>query len=66
MANHTVGDLASSTVGIQTDDGPRVPIPTVLYGNKVDVQERKVKSKSITFHREMNPPILRYIGEIGI
>jgi len=26
----------------------------VLCGNKVDVKERKVKSKTITFHRKKN------------
>ena len=29
-------------------------IPIVLVGNKVDVKERKVKAKSITFHRKKN------------
>lgn len=29
-------------------------IPVVLCGNKVDVKERKVKAKSITFHRKKN------------
>merc|ERR1712226_1380227 len=29
-------------------------IPIVLTGNKVDVKERKVKAKSITFHRKKN------------
>lgn len=29
-------------------------IPIVLCGNKVDVKERKVKAKSITFHRKKN------------
>jgi len=29
-------------------------IPIVLCGNKVDVKERKVKSKTITFHRKKN------------
>lgn len=29
-------------------------IPTVLVGNKVDVKERKVKAKNITFHRKKN------------
>lgn len=29
-------------------------IPIVLTGNKVDVKERKVKSKAITFHRKKN------------
>mmetsp|Transcript_29429 Transcript_29429/g.52686 ORF Transcript_29429/g.52686 Transcript_29429/m.52686 type:complete len:133 (+) Transcript_29429:822-1220(+) len=29
-------------------------IPIVLVGNKVDVKERKVKAKQITFHRRHN------------
>lgn len=29
-------------------------IPIVLCGNKVDVKERKVKAKAITFHRKKN------------
>ena len=29
-------------------------IPIVLAGNKVDVKERKVKAKTITFHRKKN------------
>ncbi|GMM51330.1 Ran GTPase [Starmerella bacillaris] len=29
-------------------------IPVVLCGNKVDVKERKVKAKNITFHRKKN------------
>ncbi len=29
-------------------------IPIVLCGNKVDVKDRKVKSKQITFHRKAN------------
>ena len=29
-------------------------IPIVLVGNKVDVKDRKVKAKSITFHRKRN------------
>lgn len=29
-------------------------IPIVLCGNKVDVKERKVKPKTITFHRKKN------------
>jgi len=29
-------------------------IPIVLVGNKVDVKERKVKAKTITFHRKKN------------
>ena len=30
------------------------PIPIVLCGNKVDVKDRKVKIKQITFHRKKN------------
>ena len=29
-------------------------IPIVLCGNKVDVKDRKVKAKSVTFHRKKN------------
>merc|ERR1740133_141194 len=29
-------------------------VPIVLVGNKVDVKERKVKAKQITFHRKKN------------
>lgn len=29
-------------------------VPIVLCGNKVDVKERKVKAKAITFHRKKN------------
>ncbi|KAI9771121.1 MAG: GTP-binding nuclear protein gsp1/Ran [Geoglossum simile] len=29
-------------------------VPIVLVGNKVDVKERKVKAKAITFHRKKN------------
>jgi len=29
-------------------------IPIVLVGNKVDVKDRKVKAKAITFHRKKN------------
>ena len=28
--------------------------PTVLVGNKVDIKDRKVKAKMITYHREHN------------
>lgn len=31
-------------------------IPIVLCGNKVDVKDRKVKAKQITFHRKKNLP----------
>jgi GTP-binding nuclear protein Ran len=49
------------STGIDTDDitlGDLVRvcenIPIVLCGNKVDVKERKVKAKTITFHRKKN------------
>ena len=29
-------------------------IPLVLCGNKVDIKDRKIKPKSITFHRKKN------------
>lgn len=29
-------------------------IPIVLVGNKVDIKDRKVKAKSIVFHRKKN------------
>merc|ERR1712043_103645 len=29
-------------------------IPIVLVGNKVDIKDRKVKAKQITFHRKKN------------
>lgn len=29
-------------------------IPIVLCGNKVDIKDRKVKAKQITFHRKKN------------
>ncbi|KAJ2350321.1 GTP-binding nuclear protein gsp1/Ran [Coemansia sp. RSA 2673] len=29
-------------------------VPIVLCGNKVDIKERKVKAKTITFHRKKN------------
>lgn len=44
------------TYSISTGDLVRVceNIPIVLCGNKVDVKERKVKAKTITFHRKKN------------
>ena len=33
-------------------------IPMVLVGNKVDVKDRKVKAKSITFHRKKNLQVM--------
>jgi GTPase SAR1 family protein len=38
-------------------------IPIVLCGNKVDIKDRKVKPKQITFHRKKN---LQYILFISI
>lgn len=43
-ANNSIGDLVRVCENI----------PIVLVGNKVDVKERKVKAKSITFHRKKN------------
>jgi len=40
----TLGDLTRVCEGI----------PIVLCGNKVDVKDRKVKAKTITFHRKKN------------
>ena len=47
---------ASASVLMCTGDLVRVceQIPIVLTGNKVDVKERKVKAKTITFHRKKN------------
>ena len=42
--SHWVGDLVRVCEGI----------PIVLCGNKVDVKDRKVKAKTITFHRKKN------------
>ena len=44
------------TSNISTGDLVRVceNVPIVLTGNKVDVKERKVKAKTITFHRKKN------------
>ena len=33
-------------------------IPTVLCGNKVDVKDRKVKAKQVTYHRKKNLQVL--------
>jgi GTPase SAR1 family protein len=43
-ANDAIGDLTRVCENI----------PIVLCGNKVDVKERKVKAKTITFHRKKN------------
>ena len=44
------------TSNVSTGDLVRVceNVPIVLTGNKVDVKERKVKAKTITFHRKKN------------
>ena len=34
-------------------------IPIVLCGNKVDIKDRKVKAKTITFHRKKNLQVLK-------
>lgn len=34
-------------------------IPIVLCGNKVDIKDRKVKAKSIIFHRKKNLQVCR-------
>lgn len=44
LANFALGDLVRVCENI----------PIVLCGNKVDVKERKVKAKTITFHRKKN------------
>ena len=37
-------------------------IPIVLCGNKVDIKDRKVKAKAITFHRKKNLQVkIRFI-----
>jgi GTP-binding nuclear protein Ran len=33
-------------------------IPIVLCGNKVDIKDRKVKAKAITFHRKKNLQVI--------
>ena len=35
-------------------------IPIVLTGNKVDIKDRKVKAKSIVFHRKKNLQVLLF------
>ena len=37
-------------------------IPMVLCGNKVDIKDRKVKAKSITFHRKKNLQVCVYFN----
>jgi len=41
-------------------------IPMVLCGNKVDIKDRKVKAKSIVFHRKKEPPVLRYQRQVKL
>ena len=41
-------------------------IPIVLCGNKVDIKDRKVKAKSITFHRKRNLQVIRHMCGRGI
>jgi GTP-binding nuclear protein Ran len=36
-------------------------IPIVLCGNKVDIKDRKVKAKAITFHRKKNLQVIKKI-----
>lgn len=38
-------------------------IPIVLCGNKVDVKDRKVKAKTITFHRKKNLQVIYFISK---
>jgi len=35
-------------------------IPIVLCGNKVDIKDRKVKAKTITFHRKKNLQVMHF------
>ena len=35
-------------------------IPIVLCGNKVDIKDRKVKAKAITFHRKKNLQVIEF------
>ena len=39
-------------------------VPIVLCGNKVDIKDRKVKAKQITFHRKKNLQVARNKGEL--
>ena len=36
-------------------------IPIVLTGNKVDIKDRKVKAKSIVFHRKKNLQVCQFL-----
>ena len=39
-------------------------IPIVLCGNKVDVKDRKVKPKQVTYHRKKNLQVHNYLREL--
>ena len=39
-------------------------IPIVLCGNKVDIKDRKVKAKSITFHKKKNLQVLLLVNSL--
>lgn len=41
-------------------------IPIVLCGNKVDIKDRKVKAKSIVFHRKKNLQVVTSCSMIQI
>lgn len=41
-------------------------IPIVLCGNKVDIKDRKVKAKSIVFHRKKNLQVVTSCSLIQI
>jgi GTP-binding nuclear protein Ran len=53
---HRTRSLQRIKTNMNTGDLVRVceGIPIVLCGNKVDVKDRKVKAKTITFHRKKN------------
>lgn len=41
-------------------------IPIVLCGNKVDIKDRKVKAKSIVFHRKKNLQVCVLYAVVGL
>lgn len=41
-------------------------IPIVLCGNKVEVKDRKVKAKQITFHRKKNLQYYEISAKVGM
>lgn len=41
-------------------------IPIVLCGNKVEVKDRKVKAKQITFHRKKNLQYYEISAKVSI